>query len=109
MIIIKKKKSKKLNETNLSNLSVIVQGLAGEEVYGRDLPEHPPPRTVRCEHQALVVVRNVLRAGAGRPVQELGVVDLQELGRHRRRCRHRHVHQAQTEVHQWAVLLSQPC
>lgn len=68
---------------NLADMFKIIQGLAGKQVDGADLPEHAPTRTVGRENEVLVVISKVLGAGVGRPAGEVGVMSFQELGRHR--------------------------
>lgn len=69
-------------QTNLANVPVVIQGLAGEKMNGADLPQHPPAGAVRPENDVLIVVSDVLGAGVGRAVGEVRIMDLQELGRH---------------------------
>lgn len=66
----------------LADMFKIIQGLAGKQVDGADLPEHAPTRTVGRENKVLVVISKVLGAGVGRPAGEVGVMSFQELGRH---------------------------
>ena len=40
-------------------MPIIVQGLAGEEMYGADFAKHPPTWAVRTENNVLVVISNV--------------------------------------------------
>lgn len=90
--------------TNLSDMSVVLQGLAGEEVNGGELPLKAPPRAVGGVDHVLVIVGNELGAGVGRAAQEVGIMHLKELLRHRARRRHHHVRHAEAEVQQRAVL-----
>ncbi|KAF7838527.1 uncharacterized protein G2W53_007009 [Senna tora] len=85
----------------------IVQGLAGEEMDGADFPEHPPPWTVRREHEVLIVISHMLGSGVRRSAQEIKVMNLQELLGHGSRGRHHHVHEAEPQVHERPIGPSQ--
>lgn len=50
-----------------------IKCFAGEEVEGTQAAEHTPPGTVRGKHDVLVVVGDVLGAGVGWSVREVGV------------------------------------
>ena len=90
-------------------MSEFIQGLAGEEMNGADLPKHAPPLAVRCEHEVLIIVRYILGTGIGRPAREIRIMGLQELGRHGRRRRHNHVKEAEPEVHERPIGTSHGC
>jgi hypothetical protein len=91
------------NKSNLAHMSELIQGLAGEEMNGADLPKHAPPLAVRRKNEVLIVVRYILGTGIGWPAGEIGVMVLQELGRHGRRSRHHDVNEAEPEVHERAI------
>lgn len=74
---------------------------------GGDFPERTPPRAVGSENKILVVISDVFRSGVGWPATKIGVVNLEELFRHGGRSGHHDVHDAQFEVHQWAVCAGQ--
>lgn len=74
---------------------------------GADLPQHPPARTVRRKHQIVVVISEMLGARVGRPAGEVGVVGLQELGRHGGGGGDDDVNEAEAEVHERPILAGQ--
>lgn len=64
---------------NLTEMPAIIQGLAGEHMDGGDLTEHPPAWAVGSKEEVMIVIHQVLCSGVGRPAQEVGVMNLQEL------------------------------
>lgn len=92
-----------MSKSNLADMSEIIQGLAGKEMDGTDLPEHAPTGTVRSKHEVLIVVSDILSTGVRRSAREVCVVGLQELGCHGRRGNHHDVDEAKPEVHERPV------
>ncbi|KAJ0548568.1 hypothetical protein HanIR_Chr08g0385251 [Helianthus annuus] len=59
-------------------MTEIIECFSRKQVHRADLPKHAPPRTVRCEHEILIIIRNMLRTRVRRSARKVPVMSLQK-------------------------------